>query len=40
MPTQRLVAPQMQAYRTGAAASGILDAPESDADFFIGRNPA
>lgn len=40
MPTQRLVAPQMKAFRRGAAAAGILDAPESDAEFFIGRNPA
>jgi 4-hydroxy-tetrahydrodipicolinate synthase len=39
MPTPRLVAPQMQAYRAGAAAAGILDAPDSDAEFFIGRNP-
>jgi 4-hydroxy-tetrahydrodipicolinate synthase len=40
MPTQRLVAPQMNAYRAGAAAAGILAAPDSDAEFFVGRNPA
>jgi 4-hydroxy-tetrahydrodipicolinate synthase len=40
MPTQRLVASQMGAYRAGAEAAGILDAPPGDGDFFIGRNPA
>ena len=40
MPTQRLVAPQMNAYRAGAAAAGILHAPAGDEEFFIGRNPA
>jgi 4-hydroxy-tetrahydrodipicolinate synthase len=40
MPTQRLVAPQMNAYRAGAAAAGFLDAPDDDEQFFIGRNPA
>ena len=40
MPTQRLVAPQMSAYRAGAAAAGILVAPDDDESFFVGRNPA
>ena len=40
MLTQRLVAPQMGAYRAGAAAAGILVAPDDDENFFIGRNPA
>jgi 4-hydroxy-tetrahydrodipicolinate synthase len=40
MPTQRLVGPQMTGYRAAAAASGILCAPEDDAQFWIGRNPA
>lgn len=40
MPTQRLVAPQMQGYRSGAAAAGLLDAPDDDREFFVGRNPA
>jgi 4-hydroxy-tetrahydrodipicolinate synthase len=39
MPTQRLVAPQMQGYRAGAAAAGILDSPDGDETFFVGRNP-
>ena len=40
MPTPRLVAPQMQALRAGAAAAGVLEAPDDDAAFFVGRNPA
>lgn len=40
MPTQRLVQPQMSAYRAAARAAGILAAPESDAAFFAGRHPA
>jgi 4-hydroxy-tetrahydrodipicolinate synthase len=40
MPTQRLVAPQMQGLRAGAVAAGIVTAPADDAEFFIGRNPA
>lgn len=40
MPTQRLVWHQMNGYRAGAAAAGILDAPPSDEEFFTGRNPA
>jgi 4-hydroxy-tetrahydrodipicolinate synthase len=39
MPTQRLVAPQMRAYRAAAAAAGVLDAPDSDDAFFAGRHP-
>jgi hypothetical protein len=40
MPTQRLVLQQMNAYRAGAAAAGILDAPAGDEEFFVGRHPA
>jgi 4-hydroxy-tetrahydrodipicolinate synthase len=40
MPTQRLVGSQMQAYRAGADAAGVLSATEPDEQFFIGRNPA
>jgi 4-hydroxy-tetrahydrodipicolinate synthase len=39
MPTQRLVGPQMSAYRAAARESGILSATEPDEDFFVGRNP-
>lgn len=39
MPTQRLVQPQMSAYRGAARDAGILAAPDSDAEFFVGRNP-
>jgi 4-hydroxy-tetrahydrodipicolinate synthase len=40
MPTQRLVLQQMNAYRAGAVAAGILDAPAGDEEFFVGRHPA
>lgn len=40
MPTQRLVQAQMSVYRAAAEAAGIADAPESDTEFFVGRNPA
>jgi 4-hydroxy-tetrahydrodipicolinate synthase len=40
MPTQRLVGAQMQAYRAGAEAAGLLTATEPDEQFFVGRNPA
>ncbi|MDQ1581972.1 MAG: 4-hydroxy-tetrahydrodipicolinate synthase [Microbacteriaceae bacterium] len=40
MPTQRLHAPQMAAYRGGARDAEILTATEPDEEFFLGRNPA
>lgn len=40
MPTQRLTQPQLSAYRAAAREAGILDAPDSDTEFFLGRHPA
>jgi 4-hydroxy-tetrahydrodipicolinate synthase len=40
MPTQRLVGPQLAAYRAAAREAGVLTATEPDEEFFIGRNPA
>jgi 4-hydroxy-tetrahydrodipicolinate synthase len=40
MPTPRISAPQMQAFRRGLHASGLLVTDDPDEAFFVGRNPA